>query len=130
MLFSTSDSNSSLNTGTVFGYVPDKPEHMTSAGSMMIGIPNSSTTSITQLLGSSLNASINYIPINFGGSSSKEFSQVNVSVDAHTFKNESKILLFYVSWMRISRGISNALNGLSDGFHEGFIKSFDYFHLL
>ena len=91
MLFTTSDASSSLNTGTVFGYVPDKPEHITSAGSMMIGIPNSSTTSIKQILGTGLNASINYLPINYGGSSSKEFTQVNVSIDTHTFKNESKI---------------------------------------
>ena len=41
MLFTTTNANSVLNTGNVFGYVPEKIEHFTNAGSMFVGIPNS-----------------------------------------------------------------------------------------
>ena len=46
MLFTTTNANSDFNSGTVFGYVPDKPEHFSKAGSMFVGIPNSGKTFI------------------------------------------------------------------------------------
>ena len=49
MLLTTANANSYLNTGTIFGYVPTEKEHITNAGSLMLGIPGTSTKSISQL---------------------------------------------------------------------------------
>ena len=91
MLLTTTNANSSLNTGTVFGYVPTEREHITSGGSMMLGIPGSSKTTIAGLLDNDFGASIKYLPLNYTGKTAKTISSVNVTIQTHTVKNESKI---------------------------------------
>ena len=91
MLLTTSNANSSLNTGTVFGYVPTEKESITAGGSMMLGIPGTSKTSIASLFDTDFGASIKYLPLNYTGKTSKLFPTINVTIDTHTVKNESKI---------------------------------------
>ena len=91
MLLTTSNANSYLNTGTVFGYVPAEKEHITTGGSLMLGIPGSSTKSISQLLDNDLGADIKYVGLNHTGKTSHTISTVNVTIDTHTVNNETKI---------------------------------------
>ena len=63
MLFTTTNANSILNTGNVFGYVPEKIEHFTNAGSMFVGIPNSRKATIQNLFDIGFGADIKYLPI-------------------------------------------------------------------
>ena len=91
MLLTTANANSYLNTGTIFGYVPTEKEHMTNAGSLMLGIPGTSTKSISQLFDSNFGAEIKYVGINRTGKTSSTITSVNVAIDTHTVNNESKI---------------------------------------
>ena len=91
MLLTTSNANSYMNSGTVFGYVPADKEHITSGGSLMLGIPGSSTKSISQLFDNNFGAEIKYVGLNNTGKTSIDISSVNVTIDTHTVKNETKI---------------------------------------
>ena len=91
MLLTTANANSYLNTGTVFGYVPQEREHMTSSGSLMLGIPGTSTKSITEIFDNDFGAEIKYVGLNRTGKTTNNISSVNVAIDTHTVKNESKL---------------------------------------
>ena len=91
MLLTTSNANSYLNTGTVFGYVPQEKEHITTGGSLMLGIPGTSTKSISQILDNNFGAEIKYVGLNNTGKTSHVISSVNVTIDTHTVNNETKI---------------------------------------
>ena len=91
MLFTTTNANSSFNTGTVFGYVPHKQEHFTNAGSMFIGIPNSRKSFIKDWLDDDLNADIKYLPLNYTGHKTPGFTNANITFNMAVYKNESKI---------------------------------------
>ena len=91
MLFTTTNANSILNTGNVFGYVPEKIEHFTNAGSMFVGIPNSRKVSIQNLFDIGFGADIKYLPLNYTGKSTPEFTSANITFNMAVYKNESKI---------------------------------------
>ena len=91
MLLTTSNANSFLNTGTVFGYVPAEKEHISSGGSLMLGIPGTSTKSISEILDNNFGADIKYVGLNRTGKTSQLFTSVNVAIDTHTVKNETKL---------------------------------------
>ena len=91
MLFTTTNANSSFNTGNVFGYVTDKSEHMTSAGSMFVGLPDSRKTNMSDWFDNDFGAVIKYLPLNYTGRKNININNVDVTFHTAVYKNESKI---------------------------------------
>ena len=91
MLLTTANANSYLNTGTIFGSVPAEKEHISSGGSLMLSIPGSSTRSISDIFDNNFGAEIKYLGVNRTGKTSTTITDVNVSIDVHTVRDESKL---------------------------------------